>query len=123
MCVTDKVVNVENFTNLDESGDPKSGSGISYKWKMLFTIEMFSYFCFIVKKYLITNDVSHALSLLSLFKLLNLLEDRSNRIPTIYLKDVLFKNHKQKQILYRRVLWLLLCFSLLSFPWLYWSDH
>lgn len=52
MCVTDKVVNVENFTNLDESGDPKSGSGISYKWKMLFTTEMFSYFCFIVKKIL-----------------------------------------------------------------------
>lgn len=61
-------------------------------------------FCFIVKKYLITNDISHPLSLLSLFKLLNLLEDRSNRIPTIYLKDVLFKNHKQKQILYRGVL-------------------
>lgn len=67
-------------------------------------LKCFPTFVSLSKKYLITNDISHALSLLSLFKLLNLLEDRSNRIPTIYLKDVLFKNHKQKQILYRRVL-------------------
>lgn len=94
MCVIDKVVNVENFINLDESGDFKLGSGIFYKWKMLFIIEMFFYFCFIVKKYLIINDVLYVLFLLFLFKLLNFLEDRLNRIFIIYLKDVLFKNYK-----------------------------
>lgn len=31
MCVIDKVVNVENFINLDESGDFKLRSGIFYK--------------------------------------------------------------------------------------------
>lgn len=55
MCVIDKVVNVENFINLDESGDFKLGSGIFYKWKMLFIIEMFFYFCFIVKKFIFNN--------------------------------------------------------------------